>query len=73
VCEVLPKVEMLSTLTSPEDGVALLLDGRVLLRRECHILEEPFEVRIGQASISWRIVFRIHGACLRYGTLFFTP
>jgi hypothetical protein len=44
VCEVLPKVEMLSTLTSPEGVVALLLDGRVPLRRECHILEERSEV-----------------------------
>ena len=43
VCEALPKVEMLSTLTSPEGVVAPLLDGRVPLRRECHILEEPVE------------------------------
>jgi flagellar biosynthesis GTPase FlhF len=34
-------------------------------------LQQMFSERIGQASISWRIVFRIHGTCLRYGTLLF--
>ena len=51
MCEVLPKVDVLSTLTSPDDVVApfdarvvVFIDGRVSLLLETHVLEERTEV-----------------------------